>query len=74
MEWKWQVKSEILGETTVTEAIYPADISRGLDLDGVWVSSVGGRRLNAWTMALLFKAWLNSPAQEENGGGGRRET
>ena len=51
---KMAKKNEILGEKPVTVAFYPADISLGLDLDGILVSAVGGRRLTARTMAWLF--------------------
>jgi len=65
------MKSEILGEKPIIVALYPADISRGLDLDGTWVSAVGVRRLTARTMAWLFKVCLNSLAQEGGREGGR---
>jgi len=52
---KLAMKRKILGEKPVTVALYPAHISRGLDLDGIRVSADGGRRLTARTMARLFK-------------------
>jgi hypothetical protein len=54
-EMKMAMKNEILGEKPVTVAFYPADISLGLNLDGIWVSAFGGRRLTARAMAWFFK-------------------
>jgi hypothetical protein len=47
---KLAVKSEMLGEKLVTVALYPAGISRGLDLDGIRVSAVGFQRLTGRTL------------------------
>ena len=52
---KLAMKSEILREKPVTVALYPADISRGLDVVGIRVSAVGFRGLTSRTMAWLFK-------------------
>jgi hypothetical protein len=53
---KMAMKNEILGEKPVTFAFYQADISLGLDLDGIRVFAVGGRRLTARTLVWLFRA------------------
>jgi hypothetical protein len=52
---KLAMKSEILGEKSVTVTLYQADISRGLDLAGIRVSAVGVWRLTGRTVAWLFK-------------------
>jgi hypothetical protein len=47
VEWKWQGKTESLGEKPVPVPLCPPKIPHGLTRDGTRASAVGGRRLTA---------------------------
>jgi hypothetical protein len=51
VEWKWQGKTEVLGEKFVPVPLCPPQIPHGLTRDQTRSSAVGGRRLTAWAMA-----------------------
>jgi hypothetical protein len=51
VEWKWQEKTENLGEEPVPMPLCPPQISHGLNRDRTRDSAVRGQRLTAWAIA-----------------------
>jgi hypothetical protein len=51
VEWKWQGKTEVLGEKHVPVPFCPPQIPHGLNGDRSRASAVRGRRLTACAMA-----------------------
>jgi hypothetical protein len=52
MEWKWQRKTEVLGEKPVPVPLCPIQIPHGRTRDEARTSAVGGRRLTVWVTIL----------------------
>jgi hypothetical protein len=61
VEWKWQGKTEVLGEKPVPVPLCPPQIAHVLIRDLTRTSAVGGRQLTSWAMARPARLLTVSP-------------